>query len=157
MLITAARSSIALAICSVEREHVISAGSGTLSARAPGQTPTMPRPLAGAAATEAVAVPCELATGNWTRASVLPPSNSGCVLSSWASTSAMSGLAGVTAGGASAGSTTQSRQSSGGTDRGSWAKARWCGTASVSGWAYTSRSRRSSALAKARARGRASA
>src|ERR671922_74418 len=55
MLITAAPRSIAVRICWADVEHGISSGSGTLSARAPGQTPTMPMPLTGAAATEAVA------------------------------------------------------------------------------------------------------
>ena len=57
MLITAAPLSIAFAIPFAEPRHVISSGSGTLSARASGQTPTIPTPLTGAAATEAVAVP----------------------------------------------------------------------------------------------------
>ena len=46
------------------RQVMLAAGSGTFSARAPGHTPTMPTPLTGAAATEAVAVPWELVTGN---------------------------------------------------------------------------------------------
>ena len=38
-------------------------------------------------------------SGNCRASSMLPPANSGCVLSSWASTSAISGLVGVTGGG----------------------------------------------------------
>src|SRR4051794_30932314 len=106
MLITPAPAAIARAIAWPDAEQVKlslsdapAVDSGTLSARAPGQTPRMPTPLAGAAATEAVAVPCRLVTG-W------PPSDvkfgsfvhSGCVVSAAASTSAISGLAGVTGG-----------------------------------------------------------
>ena len=58
MLITAApRLDRRRRSASADAAQVISGGSGTLSARAPGQTPAMPTPLAGAAATEAVAVP----------------------------------------------------------------------------------------------------
>ena len=68
MLITAAPAATACAIASPEASQVISpsvpgtVSSGTLSARAPGQTPRMPMPFCGAAATDAVAVPCELVT-----------------------------------------------------------------------------------------------
>ncbi len=152
MLITAAPCSIAVAIWFVERRQVISSGSGTLSARAPGQTPRIPMPLAGAAAIDAVAVPCESVTGNRGSVVVLPPCHSACAGSSWTSTSAISGLAaGSTAGGTSDGSATTSRQLSGAADSGSGGTAR-CGSASVFGCAYTSRPRRSSAAANARAR-----
>src|SRR3954463_12428657 len=50
MLITRALWRIAVAMPLTESAQVISAGSGTLSARMPGQMPRMPRPLAGAAA-----------------------------------------------------------------------------------------------------------
>ena len=63
MLMTAAPALIAAAIWSADEAQVISGGSGTLSARAPGQTPAMPTPLVGAAATEAVAVPWAIVTG----------------------------------------------------------------------------------------------
>ena len=48
-----------------EAEHGIASplGSGTFSALAPGQTPRIPTWLAGAAATDAVAVPCAAWTG----------------------------------------------------------------------------------------------
>ncbi len=64
MLITAAPAWIAWPIAFADAEQLISPSvpgtvwSGTLSARAPGQTPRMPIPFCGAAATEAVAVPC---------------------------------------------------------------------------------------------------
>ncbi len=111
MLITAAPRRTARAIAREESEQRICwpFGSGTLSARAPGQTPSIPTPLAGAAATVAVAVP-------WKSASCVPPSVamfepaiSGWLVSTIVSTSAISGLAGVTAG-ATAGPTTKSRQ-----------------------------------------------
>src|SRR6476619_6555915 len=74
--------------------------SATLSARAPGQTPRMPIPLAGAAATEAVAVPCRFVTGlAGVVAKLGSPVHSLCVVSAAASTSAISGLVGVTVGG----------------------------------------------------------
>ncbi len=101
----------------------MSPGSGTLSARAPGQTPAMPTPLVGAAATEAVAVPWAIVTGYFGSVVVLPPTNSGCVASSWASTSAISGLVGVTGGIGSAGSATAERQSHGVADSGSFGAA----------------------------------
>src|SRR5689334_6871163 len=110
MLMTDAPASIAVAIWSPEAEQVIVLGSGTLSARAPGQTPTKPRPLTGAAATDAVAVPCAIVTGYLGIVVMWPPTNSGCGAYSWASTSAISGLADVTAGGVSAGSATSARQ-----------------------------------------------
>ena len=94
-------------------------GSGMLSARAFGHTPTMPRPLAGAAATEAVAVPCALATGKRWMVRVLLPANSVCACSSCVSISAISGLVGVTGGGVSAGSATTARQAFGGAESGS--------------------------------------
>ena len=134
MLMTAAPRLIASPIWDADRPQLISSGSGTLSARAPGQMPTVPTPLTGAAATDMVAVPCVLVTGYCSIASTLPPTHSACVLSSWASTSAISGLFASTAGGDSAGSTTQSRQSSGGADSGSPAPVR-SGAASVSGCA----------------------
>src|SRR5687768_15202263 len=118
MLITAAPRSIAVWIWSADREHLISSGSGTFSARAPGQTPTTPTPLTGAAATDAVAVPCGFDTANCWIVDMLPPCHSGCEMSSCASTSAISGLLPSTAGGVSAGSTTRSRQLYGVADRG---------------------------------------
>ena len=69
MLITEAPFSTAWAIASPEASQVISpsepgtVGIGTLSARAPGQTPMMPIPFCGAAATDIVAVPWEFVTG----------------------------------------------------------------------------------------------
>src|SRR5262245_5503563 len=110
MLITAAPFWIAFSIWLADAEQVIWSGSGTLSARAFGQTPTMPTPFCGAAATDAVAVPCEFVTGNCGIVFVLLVANSGCVLSSCASTSAISGLVEVTGGGVSAGSATIARQ-----------------------------------------------
>jgi hypothetical protein len=134
MLITAAPSSIARKICRAERSQPIGAASGTFSARAPGQTPRMPWPLAGAAATAAVAVPCNSVSGTPPSVRVLPPANSGWVSSRRASMSAISGLLAVTGGGASAGLATAARQSFGGAESGSSATA-WRGSASVLGWA----------------------
>ena len=59
MLITSAPALIAREIARAESAQVIRSpsGSGTLSARAPGQMPRKPTPLAGAAATVVVAVP----------------------------------------------------------------------------------------------------
>ena len=92
------------------RAEDAAAGSATFSARAPGKTPRLPTPLAAAAATAAVAVPWK-SVSDWPPVvATLPDANSGWVMSSWESTSAISGLDGVTAGGASAGSTTRSRQ-----------------------------------------------
>src|SRR4051794_29566261 len=110
MLITDAPASIAAAIWLPEAAHVIVFGSGTLSARAPGHTPTNPRPLTGAAATDAVAVPCAIVTGYLEIVEMWPPTNSGCGAYSWASTRAISGLDAVTTGGVSAGSATSARQ-----------------------------------------------
>ena len=119
MLITAAPLWIAVWIWLAEREQVIASGSGTLSARAPGHTPTIPTPLTGAAATEAVAVPCELVTANCGSVAVLPPANSGWLLSSWASTSAISGLVGRHGRRGEGRVGDDARQASGGTDSGS--------------------------------------
>src|SRR4051812_10105312 len=154
MLITDAPASIAAAIWLPEAAHVIVFGSGTFSARAPGQTPTKPRPLMGAAATDAVAVPCEIVTGNLGIVVMWPPANSGCGAYSWASTSAISGLADVTAGGVSAGPAPMARRLWGGADSGSFGTD--TGRASVLGCAYTSSPRQRSAAANARARARVS-
>ena len=89
-------------------------------ARAPGQTPRMPMPFCGAAATDIVAVPCELSTGvPGSVATFGSPVHSGWVRSAAASTSAISGLSGVTGGGISTGSATVARQLFGGPDSGS--------------------------------------
>src|SRR3954454_16564980 len=121
MLITEAPLATACSIASPDAAHVISPSvpgevfSGTLSARAPGHTPRMPVPFCGAAATDSVAVPCELSTG--VPGVVLTfgsPAHSGCVMSAAASTSAISGLCGVTGGGGSDGSATTARQLLGG-------------------------------------------
>ena len=62
MLMTDAPLSSARATPPAESAQLMpSALSGTLSARMPGQTPRMPAPLDGAAATEAVAVPWKCA------------------------------------------------------------------------------------------------
>src|SRR4051812_4914527 len=120
MLMTLAPDSTALAIASPDASQLISPSvpgtvfSGTLSVRAPGQTPRMPIPFWGAAATDAVAVPWGLVTG-------VPgivvkfgsPVHSGCVMSAAASTSAISGLWGVTGGGSWSGAATWARQSFG--------------------------------------------
>src|SRR3954470_6538504 len=125
MLITEAPLATAAAIASPEASQVISPSvpgtvlSGTLSVRAPGQTPRMPIPFCGAAATDAVAVPCASVTG-------VPGSlekfgsfvHSGCAVSAAASTSAISGLCGVTGGGSSSGSATLARQLLGATESG---------------------------------------
>src|SRR3954451_15315918 len=105
MLITAAPLSTALPIASAEAAQLISPSvpgtvrSGTFSARAPGQTPRIPTAFAGAAATDAVAVPCRLVTGVPGRVvkfgSLVP---SWYVVSAAASTSAIRGLCGVTGG-----------------------------------------------------------
>ena len=68
-----------------------------LSARAPGQTPRMPTSFFGAAATAAVAVPCRLSSGRPPSVLVLESPNSGWVSSRRVSSSAISGLSGVTA------------------------------------------------------------
>ena len=81
-----------------ESEQRMTAGSGTLRARAPGQTPSVPTPLAGAAATSAVAVPWRSVSG-WPASDVMFGPRSGWVGSSWESTSAISGLLGPTGGG----------------------------------------------------------
>src|SRR5918998_3085758 len=126
MLITAAPLATAAAIALPEAEHVISrlgpgtVASGTLSARARGHTPTIPIPFCGAAATDCVAVPWEFVTG--VPAIVVAhglPVHSGCVTSEAASTSAISGLSGVTGGGISSGAATLARHALGGTDSGS--------------------------------------
>src|SRR6476646_3877194 len=115
MLITAAPSAIAWAIALPEAAQVKlslslapAVDSGTLTARAPGQTPRIPIPFCGAAATAAVAVPWRFVTGVPGAAEVKfgSPVHSGCVMSAAASTSAISGLVGVTGGGVSDGSAT---------------------------------------------------
>ena len=63
------------------RARIALGGSGMLSARAPGQTPRMPTPFFGAAATAAVAVPCRLSSGRPPSVRELPPANSGWVAS----------------------------------------------------------------------------
>ncbi len=126
MLITAAPAATACAIPSPEASQVISplvpgtVASGTLSVRAPGQTPMMPIPFCGAEATEAVAVPCESVTARpGTVAMFGSPVHSWCVTSAAASTSAISGLSGATGGGVSEGAATLARQSLGGPESGS--------------------------------------
>ena len=77
-------------------------------------------PFCGATATDIVAVPCGLSTRVLrSLATLASPVHSGCVRSAAASTSAISGLAGVTGGGASNGSATPARQSLGGPVSGS--------------------------------------
>jgi hypothetical protein len=135
MLITAARLRIAVRTARAEAEQVrASAPTGMLSARAPGQTPRMPTSFLGAAATDAVAVPWRLSSGRSPSVETLPPANSGCVSSRRVSMSAISGLVGVTGGGARFGLATAARQLSGGTDFGSSATA-WLVGRSASGWA----------------------
>ncbi len=109
MLMTAAPCAIARLMPLTESAQRIISGSGTLSARMPGHTPRMPRSFFGAAATAAVSVPCADATGSPPRVETLPPTNSGCVVSSWESTSASSGLVGETGGGIRRGSTIAAR------------------------------------------------
>src|SRR3954466_12922416 len=125
MLITDAPAATASPIASPEAEQVISPSlpgtvfNGTLSVRAPGQTPRMPIPFCGAAATAAVAVPCGLVTGVPGSVEKLEsPVHSTCFASAATSTSAISGLWGVTGGGCAA-ETTCARQSFGGPDSGS--------------------------------------
>src|SRR3954462_1587529 len=144
MLITDAPAAIALAIAAPDAAQLVSPSvpavvrSGPFRASAPGHTPRMPMPLAGAAATAAVAVPCRLSTG-------VPgivvkfgsPVHSGCVTSAAASTRAMSGLCGDTTGGVGDGSATCARQALGGPDKGSLAPCLVC--SSTFGWAYASR------------------
>ena len=125
MLITAAPAWMALPIASPEEAQVIppsvpgATGSGTLSARALGHTPRMPTPFSGAAATAAVAVPCELVTGTPGIVLKFPPAHSGCVASAAASTSAISGLVGATGGGMNACGATFARHAFGGVESGS--------------------------------------
>ena len=110
MLITAAPARRAASIWRAESEQRMRDGSATFSARAPGHTPRLPTPLAAAAATAAVAVPWKSVSGWPPVVATLPDWNSGWVMSSWESTSAISGLVGVTGGGTSAGSTMRARQ-----------------------------------------------
>src|SRR5215207_11779130 len=100
MLITAAPALTAVAMPRADSEQGIwRVGTGTLSVRAPGQTPRKPTWLAGAAATVVVAVPYKSAGGS-APALVMPePAISGWPRSICVSTTAISGLAGVTAGG----------------------------------------------------------
>src|SRR3954447_11779932 len=109
MLITDAPAFTAAAIPSAESSQEMFSSSGTFSVRAPGQTPEKPTPFAAADAVEAVAVPCGLTTGG-PGIVVVCPASSGWLTSAAASTSAISGLVAVTAGGVSAGSTMLSRQ-----------------------------------------------
>src|SRR3954447_10310299 len=126
MLITAAPVLTAASIASPEAEQVISpsvpgtVASGTLTARALGHTPRIPIPLAGAAATDAVAVPCWLVTA-WPGSEVKKrsPVHSGWVTSAAASTRAINGEVSVTGGGATVGATTFLRQSLGAAESGS--------------------------------------
>src|SRR3712207_508108 len=107
MLIVAAPASIAAAIWRAAIEQgTPSDGSGTLSARIPGQTPRMPTSFLGAAATAAVAVPCELPPGKpGSPLTPEPTANSGWERSTAESTRASTGLVGVTGGGTSVGAT----------------------------------------------------
>src|SRR3954452_15829297 len=105
MLITDAPDSTAWAIASPEASQVIAPSvpgtvlSGTLTARAPGQTPRIPTPFCGATATDIVAVPCGFSSGNPPRLDTFgSPVHSVWVMSAAASTSAISGLWGVTGG-----------------------------------------------------------
>ena len=110
MLMTAAPCSIARAIPVTEFAQRISFGSETLTARMPGQTPRMPTSFFGAAATAAVSVPWALWSGKPPSVERLPPANSGWLTSAVESTSASSGLCGVTGGGTRLGSTIAARQ-----------------------------------------------
>jgi hypothetical protein len=135
MLITAARLRTAVRTARAEAEQVsASAPTGTLSARAPGQTPRMPTSFFGAAATAAVAVPWRLSSGRPPSVRTFPPANSGWVSSRRVSIRAISGLSGVTGGGARFGSATAARQASGEPDIGSSGTACFVGR-STSGWA----------------------
>src|SRR6478752_2424385 len=126
MLITAAPVLTAASIASPDAAQVISPSvpgmvdRGTLTARALGHTPRTAIPFNGAAATEAVAVPCSLVTA-WPGSveKKRSPVHSGWVTSAAASTSAISGEVSVTGGGATVGATTFLRQSLGAEDSGS--------------------------------------
>ena len=152
MLITAAPARTARAIARAESEQRICCpfGSGTLSARAPGQMPSIPTPLAGAAATVAVAVPWKSASGPPPSVVMFDPAISGWVASRTVSTSAISGLVGAT-GGATAPPTTKSRQPAC-ADSGSGA---WVGRAIRFGSAKSSSPCARRAAASGRARSRA--
>ena len=63
MLITAAPARRAASIWRAESQPEVRDGSATFSARAPGQTPRLPTPLAAAAATAAVGVPWKSVSG----------------------------------------------------------------------------------------------
>src|SRR3954452_8323441 len=140
MLITAAPAVIASAIALPEAAQLKLSDpplvcSATVRARAPGHTPRMPMPLAGAAATEAVAVPCRFVTGRPGAVAMFGSRvHSLWVTSAAASTSAISGLEAVTAGGTSDGAATVARQAIGGTDSGS--SATWKGFSLTFGCAY---------------------
>ena len=122
MLMTAAPALIDCEMPRADCAHVmrLPSGSGTFSARAPGQMPSVPTPLAGAAATVAVAVPWELASCAPPSVAMFEPATSGWLTSSCVSTSAISGLVGATGGG-TAPSTTASRQrANGDSGSGAW-------------------------------------
>ncbi len=151
MLITAAPAASDAAMPRAESEQRITAGSGTLRARAPGQTPSVPTPLAGAAATSAVAVPWRSVSG-WPESDVMFGPRSGWAGSSWESTSAISGLWGPTGGGTWPPTTWSRHQASGESGSSAGACAR---RLSRSGSAYASSPRARSAAASRVARSRA--
>ena len=134
-----------------ESEQRMTVGSGTLRARAPGQTPSVPTPLAGAAATSAVAVPWRSVSG-WPASDVMFGPRSGWAGSSWESTSAISGLWGPTGGGTWPPTTWSRHQASGESGSSAGACAR---RLSRSGSAYASSPRARSAAASRVARPRA--
>jgi hypothetical protein len=110
-----------------ESAHVIRwpSGSGRLSVRAPGQTPSMPTPFAAAAATVVVAVPWKSPSAGPPTVVMLEPAISGWLTSIIVSTTPISGLSGPT-GGATAVPTTEARQPDAGlAESGSGAWVRW--------------------------------
>src|SRR5213078_4873133 len=101
MLMTATPALMRLPICVTESRQLIdSGGSAALIARIPGQTPMIPTPLAGAAATEPVAVPWPIAVSGGCVPSVekLLPAHSGWLMSGIESARPSAGLVGVTGG-----------------------------------------------------------
>src|SRR4051794_2184940 len=79
MLTTVAPALRTLPMPATESAQVIWLGIGELTANMPGQMPMMPVPLAGAAATAAVAVPwpISVSTGSALSALRFPPAHSG--------------------------------------------------------------------------------
>src|SRR3954467_13343739 len=88
MLTTVAPALRTLPMPATDSAQLIGLGIGELTANMPGQMPMMPVPLAGAAATAAVAVPWPISVSTGSALSVLrlPPAHSGWLKSGIEST-----------------------------------------------------------------------